>query len=408
MRALAGRAQFDGVCHRTWIRIAQDIDGSIYIDLGNTDWNAIQITSNGWTVISDPPVKFIRNAGMQPLPFPEPGGMIEELKPFLNASSDADFTLIVGWLVAALRPSGPYPILVVSGEQGSGKSFVTRVLRDLVDPNVSPCRAMPRQERDLLIAARNSQVLSFDNLSNIDAATSDALCRVSTGGGLSTRKLYTNDEEIILDVARPVIANGIPDLVSRPDLADRTFTVRLSAISDDQRRSEHDLTEDFERARPAVLGALCDAVSSALRNFDEVRANPAGELPRLADAALWIEAAADGMGWAPGAFLRAHHEDRITKIHDMLDNDLVAQAIRKFLEHRQFWRGSASELLEILNKECPPRITSSHSWPSTPQKIGMRLSRLAPALRKVREIDVSRGKNEISRYWTIRLLGQGD
>ena len=80
--------------------------------------------------------------------------------------------------VAALRSSGPYPLLAISGEQGSAKTVLSKLLRALVDPNVAPVRALPREERELMIAANNGHLLAFDNLSGLPAWLSDALCRL--------------------------------------------------------------------------------------------------------------------------------------------------------------------------------------------------------------------------------------
>jgi hypothetical protein len=75
--------------------------------------------------------------------------------------------LVVAWLLASLRPSGPYPLLAISGEQGSAKTVLSKMLKALVDPNVAPVRALPREERELMIAANNGYVLAFNNLSGL-------------------------------------------------------------------------------------------------------------------------------------------------------------------------------------------------------------------------------------------------
>ena len=148
-------------------------------------------------------------------------GRSTALRAFLNLASDDDFNLAVAWLLAALRPTGPYPVLVLTGEQGSAKSTCARMLRALVDPHEAALRAPPRNEHELFIAARNAHVLAFDNLSTVLAWLSDALCRLSTGAGFAARKLYTDDEESVISAERPVLLNSIDAVVTRGDLADR-------------------------------------------------------------------------------------------------------------------------------------------------------------------------------------------
>src|SRR5216117_3170406 len=136
------------------------------------------------------------------------GGSIESLNSFLNLASRDDFVLIVAWLLAALRSNGPYPLLAISGEQGSAKTVLSKLLRALVDPSVAPVRALPREERELMIAANNGHLLAFDNLSGLPAWLSDALCRLASGGSFAVRRLYTDDEEILFQAARPLLVNG--------------------------------------------------------------------------------------------------------------------------------------------------------------------------------------------------------
>ena len=171
------KAHFDGPERSVCIRVG-GLGGRLYLDLGDDAWRAVEIDAAGWRVIDDPPVRFRRAAGMQPLPMPVPGGSVETLRSFLNLRSDADFVLVIAWALAVLRPRGPYPVIVLSGEQGSAKSTFSAILRALLDPNTAPLRALPRQDRDLFIAATNGHVLAFDNVSALPSWISDTLCRL--------------------------------------------------------------------------------------------------------------------------------------------------------------------------------------------------------------------------------------
>jgi len=134
---LEARAQFDAPERAVNIRVAEQA-GRLYLDLADEHWRTVEIAPDGWRVLEHPPVRFRRSAGMLPLPVPERGGSIEVLRSFLNLSNQNDFVLVVAWLLAALRPGGPYPLLAVSGEQGSAKTVLSKVLRALVDPNAAP------------------------------------------------------------------------------------------------------------------------------------------------------------------------------------------------------------------------------------------------------------------------------
>jgi hypothetical protein len=127
--------------------------------------------------------------------------------------------------------NGPYPLLAISGEQGSAKTVLSKLLKALIDPNATPVRALSREQRELMIAVNNSYLLAFDNLSGLPDWLSDVLCRLATGGSFAVRQLYTDDEEVLFEAARPILLNGIEEVVSRPDLGDRAIFLTLAALA---------------------------------------------------------------------------------------------------------------------------------------------------------------------------------
>ena len=285
---LEARARFSGEEIEVHTRVAAGGEGQVFLDLCNEDWEVVEITGSGWRILQDPPLRFRRARGMLALPRPEAGGSIAALRPLVNLADEASFALLIGWLVAALRPRGPYPILVLHGEQGSAKSTLARICRALIDPSTAPLRTIPTNERDLMITATNSWVLAFDNLSGIKDGLSDALCRLATGGGFATRELYTDSGEIIFSASRPVTLNGIEEVARRQDLIDRCLILLLLTIDDRQRMRSESLWARFEALRPQLLGALLDAVSCALRREGSVQLERS---PRMADFAHWVVAA---------------------------------------------------------------------------------------------------------------------
>lgn len=346
--ALFGAEDGTAIEHRVNIRVAES-SGKIYLDLCDSAWRAIEIDPDGWRPIENPAergVYFRRARGMKALPIPEPGGSLTDLKRFINFASDDDFVLIVAWLIGALHPRGPYPILGLNGEHGSAKSSASRYLRMLVDPNISVARAAPKKEEDILIAASNSWVVSFDNLSYISRQLSDALCRLSTGGGLSKRELYTDGEEYILDAKRPQIFNSIEEVATAGDLVDRLVTSTLNQIEDSGRREESSLDREFDEARPKILGALLDAVSTALRNRDSVKLK---RLPRMADFARWVVAAEPACPWKPGEFLSAYMRNRDDANVTVLESSIIYGALVALGD----FEGTSTGLLEALTAELP-------------------------------------------------------
>jgi hypothetical protein len=377
LNVIEAKARFDAPERIVSIRVG-GLGDRLYIDLGDATWRAVEIDSSGWRVVDNPPVRFRRAAGMRPLPVPISGRSIETLRSFLNLQSDADFVLVVAWALAVFRNRGPYPVLVLSGEQGSAKSTFSAILRALLDPNTAPLRALPREDRDLFIAATNGHVLAFDNVSSLPPWISDTLCRLATGGGFAVRQLYTDQDEVLFDAARPVILNGIEDMVARPDLADRALFLTLEPIPEERRRAEHELWAAFEKERPRILGVLLDAVVLGLQMLPETRLK---KLPRMADFALWATACETAF-WPAGTFWSAYCGNRDEAVEGVIEADPVAAAVRALMAKQPVWTGTASQLMSVLAGEAGEPVAKSKTWPHNPRALANRLRRAASFLRK--------------------------
>jgi hypothetical protein len=358
------------------VRVAADGD-DLYIDLCDRDWHAVRITAVGWSVVQSPPVRFRRTAGMQSLPFPEHGTSLDALRPFLNVNA-GDFVLVIAWLLMALQPQGPYPIIAAIGEQGSAKTSLMRFLRSLVDPSTVPSGSLPFSGRDLFIAANNSHVQAFENLSKLSLVMSDHLCRLATGGGIRTRTLYTNQDEELLRTSRPIMLEGISNFIRRADLLDRSLVFAIEPLTG--RKTERAMRADFERLRPGIFGALLDHLATGLRQRSDIQLT---QLPRMADFALW--ATACGLD----TFEQAYAANRQAAIDTLLEHDVLARALQVLV--RQEWRGTASDLLDAL----PPAVKVANA-----KALSDELRFLAPMLRTV-GLDIRHKRINTKREITI-------
>ena len=397
LNVIEAKAHFDAPMREVHVRVG-GLDERLYLDLADEKWRAVEIDATGWKVIDNPPVRFRRAAGMKPLPMPMREGSVKALRSFLNVKSDADFVLVAAWALACIRNCGPYPVMVLSGEQGSAKSTFSAILRALLDPNTAPLRALPREDRDLFIDASNSHVLAFDNVSGLPVWISDTLCRLATGGGFAVRQLYTDQDEVLFDAARPVILNGIEEIVTRPDLADRAIFLTLEPIPEELRRPEQELWAAFEAGRPSILGALLDAVVVGLKQLPHTRLE---RLPRMADFALFASACGTAL-WPAGTFLSAYCGNRDEVVDGVIDADPVAAAVRAFMTTRTVWTGNASDLLGALGEEAGERATKSKTWPDSPRALSGRLRRAVTFLRKI-GIEIGFEREGRARTRTINI-----
>lgn len=366
---------FDSPSLPVFARVAGD-GSTVAIDLGTEDGRIVLIEPEGWSFEATTAHKFVRGAGFRSLPLPETGDdSLRRLQTFLGLD-DQNYRLLLAFLVNALRPEGPYFILLVEGEQGSGKSFFCEIIKRIIDPNDALRVRLPDKPQDLMIQAKEYRLLSFDNASGMSAEMSDALCSLATGGGFAVRKLYTDGDLYVMTYTRPFMINGIGGYANRPDLMERAIPIRLPSMPEGGRKTEAELLAEFDQMLPGVLGALYDAVAHALREYDNIE--PPRHL-RMADAARWISAAEEGLGEEPGTIIDAIAIAQNEFVVDRVNDDPLVLALRKIVRPLGF-EGYVGDLFaELVDKHD---AVHHRSLPKSPSHLSSQLVRMRPAMAK--------------------------
>lgn len=383
LELLEAKARFDGPEKEVFLRVGEN-DRIIYVDLCDEKWRAVRIGPDGWGVVDQPPVYFRRDHGMLPLPLPERGGSLDELHEFLNVSKD-QFVLVKAWVLAALRPRGPYPLMVAIGSAGSAKSNMCRMLRALTDPNSSPLNAPPREMRDLFTAALSNHVLGYDNLSRLSDQLSDALCRLATGSSNVERRLHTNNEQVRYpQMYRAIVMNGITEFVTAPDLMDRWIILSLRNVTD--RRTEESLWRGFNSKKGRIFGGILDLMVEGVRNEPSTTVP---DLPRMAEFVKWSVAC------GIEDFEARYRQNLVDSSLALMEDDPLPMALKAFMaDWGAPYEAHAAEFREILQYFGYEAVNA--------RALSADLRKLAPALRTGLGIAVDFPRRTAER-WLIRI-----
>jgi hypothetical protein len=374
MRALLGD-------HRELYARVAHLDGAVFVDAGDAAWGAYAITPEGWTYVSRHPVPFVRSRGSVPFPTPARGRPLGQLLMEILSIPAETARLLSAWAVCTYC-GGPYLVLVLHGEQGSGKTTAAKVLRALTDPSAVPLRTPPRESRDLVVAANGSHVVAYDNLSSLPQWLSDALSMIATGGGYEARQLYTDIDEVLVKLKRPILLNGIENPAVSADLLDRSLVAAMRPIKETRRRSEDEIDADLEALAGEMLGALFDAVSTALAN---VSSTPSPSWARMVDATRWALAAADTLGTNSTRLEKTLKRNRVRRDELVLESSVFSIAVIEYAIAKVAWEGTTAELKAVLEAETKTgqaNATKKEIWPQTVQKVAAVLAREAPILRR--------------------------
>jgi hypothetical protein len=382
LRTLQVRAKFDTTeRHEVYLRVAEH-GGKIYVDLGEPQWSVVEIDADDWRLADRAPVRFRRPPTMGALPVPERGGSIELLRKYVSLDQQ-HFVLYVSAILDAFRVRGPHILLLILGREGSTKSTKVRIACHLTDPDtegvdVDP-PGLPTTKRDLFAAAHNARVLPCDNVSSIPPLISNALCRISSGQNVD-RKLFTDAEVSKVGGSHPIFVTAINNPITKPDLANRTVMIQLSAMADEERRERVELSDSFEVDRPRILGAIFSAVSHGLRRLPHAKIE---KLPRMADFARWATACETAFA-KEGDFMAAYTSSVAETVEAVIEDNPVAIAIRAFMSDREEWKSTTTELMGELEQHDRAEAKPSTwlSWPKDPSAFGKALRPLVETLRK--------------------------
>jgi energy-coupling factor transporter ATP-binding protein EcfA2 len=372
---LAAHAEFSGDVRELHTRAAWYED-ALYYELG--PGRVIKVSAGGWGFESNSPVLFRRFPNLKPLPDPGHGASVEDLAEYANLKTNRDKRLFTAYAVTLLLPHVGRPILSASGAMGSGKTTLGRLLKRLLDPTAP--ETVRFDPRDFLQKASHAYIVMLDNQNTIPEWAADTLCRLVTGEADSKRRLYTDDEDVIIELRRAVLLNGINVPTDRGDVLDRSLVVELERIPDGERRTEEELWERFETEHPKLLGALFSVLAEAIALKPSLKLS---RRPRLADWGEYAAAVYEIMGWGAEQFLEDW--DEVVKVQNQatLDGSPVAQAIIKFMQERSEYTGTSSELhskLKPMAATLGVDVDRDKAWPKSARWLWRRIKEVLPLL----------------------------
>ncbi len=340
------KAMYEGELKNFSKRCAKHED-KYYYDLVDDKWRTIEIGQDGWKVVDDAPILFIRSKNMLAQVLPEKYEDLTILNKHYRFKNADDEILHMVDIVTKFIPDIGHPIDVIYGEKGSSKTTSMRKDKKLVDPASAHTLALPTSREELALLLNNNYMPCFDNLDNITTEKSDMLCMAATGGAFIKRTLYSNDEETILSFKRPVSLNGINVVATKPDLLDRSVLLELDRIPADERKDENDIWKEFEADKPKILGAIFTTLSKAMSIYDNVKLDRMG---RMADFTKWGYAIAEAAGIGGEKFLDSYINNQSRANVEAVESNPVAAAVIKLMAGTPKWDGTVTNLLRELNK----------------------------------------------------------
>lgn len=383
LAVLKGKACFEGQEHHLDTRVVRR-DEAIWYDLGTDQWQAVKITSMGWEVVNDPPILFCRYKHQQSQPIPQKtdASYIKKVEGFLNLAKPEYNILFLVYLASCFIPNIPHPIPIVFGPQGAAKSTLAKVLSKLIDPSSTGVSGMPSDQAELVRQLSHHWFIFFDNITAISTLASDLFCRAVTGEAFSKRELYSDDDDVIFAFQHCLGLNGINNCGQKPDLLERALLFRLESIPKRFRKSSFELWKRFEAERPNILGSIFTILAGAMKVKNSINL---AELPRMADFTIWGCAITESIGLKHEAFLSAYNSNLNDQNDEAIQENPVALAIVRFMEHKVEWSGSASELLGELNTIADSEKLNApgNGWPRVAHVLSRRLNEVKTNLAQV-------------------------
>ena len=378
------------------LRIAQTGD-KFYYNLADRSGTVIEIDSTGWRARTDAPVCFreypLTSSQAQPDQYnPVP---ISKIFEWINIGDPLARVLMEVCFVSSFMPGIKHPLLMLNGHQGSAKTTAARILKTLVDPSVVDVGPLPKTIPEIAQLLSHQYFTVFDNLSEIKPVVSDLLCQAVTGGVFSKRRLYTDEEDVVLRMDGCVAATGINIVAEKADLLDRTILFRLERISDVRRKDEASLWTEIKAATPGLLASIFNTVSEAMARLPKIKLRKAHRMADFYRAGIAISQA---LGYKGHEFERAMEQNRRNVELAALEGEPLCEAVAMFMLRKNSWKGTASELLQALLQ-----TNVAGALPKAPNQLSRKLKEIELTLRSFK-IFVLWGHDSDTNLTMIRLI----
>lgn len=376
-------------------RIAQAGE-AIYYDLADEAGDIVEVTATGWQVLTSGPVRFRQkeDAARQVMPVRASLEKIPSLFAFVNIQDPSDQLLFEVTLVTCLIQEIAHPVINLIAGEGSAKTTASRVLKALIDPSAADLMKFPTKQLDLGLICSQNRLVAFDNMGDISRAQSDLLCQVVTGGNICIRKLYTTNETVTIPLQSCIVLNGIDIAGHGKDLLDRAIILSLPKIDPSQRKDEKEFWQEFDAAKPLLLGRYFDVLAKAIEFYPDTKPE---KKPRMADYYRWALAVTKALGRDPEEFAQAYQANVDRVVLDSVEQDPLAVAVSSLVEEKNCWEGTLSELHSSLAYRC-----DSRQLPKAPNQLSRELKLVAGTLGKV-GITVEWDKDRVKNLTTVRL-----
>lgn len=375
LSTLQAIAKFKGEKRKFHRRLAK-VGKKFYYDLADKYWRIVRMSEEGSKILKNSPCVFVRtgNTKAQVEPDLENGDLLL-LKKHLKLVRDRDWIMCLVYVVTCFVPAIPHPVLVLAGEKGSSKSTTLKMLKNIIDPSGQELLSMPNSKNDLALVLSNSYMPCFDNMDNLSAEKSDLLCMASTGGSISKRKLFSDEEEINLSFKHCVALNGINVIATRADLLDRSVILELSRIPDEERKEESIVWDDFQNDLPRIVGGAMNTLSKAMSIYPTVKIE---KLFRMADFTRWGFAVAEALDLDGEEFLKAYRLNQRFANEEAIESHPIAAAVVALMKTDATWNGTVSALLKRLQRIAYNENinTNSKAWPNASHILSRRLKEI--------------------------------
>lgn len=402
--ALSAKAKYEGELVQTPLRVGR-VGNKIYLDLGRTKEGGrvveIDPDKGDWNILDGSPILFRRGSWQKPIPTPVKGGDPWKFFDFCNIS-EFNRLIVLVTVITALVPGISHPALQLHGMQGSGKSFLAKMIKMLIDPAAALTLALPPREEDILLSFYRHYIAPIDNVTRLSTYLCEVICSFISGGYIEKRTLHTTMDVSTIPIdCIPIFTTINSAIHERPDLTERTIKIELPPINKQQRMRESVLLENFQRAIPEILGSMLTVLVKATHLYPSVELH---ELPRMSDWCVWAYAVAEALGGFGEQFLKDYFDNIGMQTTDMLDDNSLLSAISGRLENQGYLSGTFKEILNLLREDAQPALNDK-SFPASPRSLRRHLERIRVPLSDLGIVYAIKGKTSRGRIIEFSKTG---
>lgn len=342
----------------------------VYINMGERT-GVIRITNQGWVTVpaSELPddIAFIASQSVADMQADANAEIsdIDQLFKMINIPERMYIPILTSMITGWVTPEADPPIVIMSGDPGSGKSTSAVIIKMLVDKGYDGFQdkiVPPDNKEEFILNLNQNAAVVFDNTTSIPRNIQNLLSSASTGAKYKTRTLFRTTHTTTTDLKKLMLFTTVQVPSLKTDFKSRIIYCQVEPLSKQAKensKGKFHLEESFYAVESLLRGSLLKLTAEVASRYQDYKSDN-----RLDDVGLIAQAITDillehGLDYGDGRQQLSAAQDNL---HDDSRPNIIDFLITYPHTYSDKKEARIGELLTMINTHASLTSWNKNTW----------------------------------------------